>query len=128
MRKIQKIRKEIINEIKRLGFDSFYNENHSWVDEEGYYHYYANEFNEKLIKAYLETFGKAYLISLDGEITETSEMPKYPGRYRIIVSKVDNKLKKLLANYKERKTDINIIDILFIYATETLNGDILHWV
>ncbi len=56
MEKIRKTRKQILNEIRRLGFGGFCDENNAWVDEEDNYYYYANEPNEKLIKAYIGTF------------------------------------------------------------------------
>jgi len=46
--KIKKVREEILSEIKRLGFNGFYDENNAQIDDEGNYHYYANKLNEKL--------------------------------------------------------------------------------
>ena len=131
MEKIQKVRKEILNEIRRLGFDGFYDENNAWVDGEGNYHYYANELNEKLIKAYIETFGKVFLIDpSSGNIIELTSVDRwYPG-YSLVVPKVDDKLKELLKKHcrAEVRNKIQTIKELFDCAVEVLGVDAIRWV
>ena len=131
MERIQKVRKEILNEIRRLGFDGFYDENNAWVDEEGNYHYYANELNEKLIKAYIETFGKVFLIDPgSGNIIELTSINEwYPG-YSLIVPEVNDKLKELLEKHcmADVKNEPQTIKELYDYAIDVLGGDVICWV